>query len=92
MDYAVPAREEVAKTDDARQLWTATSGIGSSHGPVSRRALLLGMTSVLSEMVDDLVSVHRRDQRGARGSSRLGPYSIARFVADLEVLRKSLGL
>ena len=42
-------------------------------------------------MVDDLVTVHRWDQRGCGRSTGSGPYTVARFVADLEALRGHFG-
>ena len=43
-------------------------------------------------MVEDLAEVICWDQRGGGRSDRSGPYSIARFVADLERLRHAHGL
>lgn len=78
-------------TEDGELLWTATGGEGpplvlchggpglwDDQGPVAR-------------MVEDLVTVHRYDQRGCGRSSASGPYTVARFVADLEALREHFG-
>ncbi|MGH3145674.1 MAG: alpha/beta fold hydrolase [Rubrobacter sp.] len=42
-------------------------------------------------IVEDLVLVHRWDQRGCGRSTGSGPYEIDRFVADLEALRVHFG-
>jgi proline iminopeptidase len=42
-------------------------------------------------MVEDLATVYRYDQRGCGRSSGSGPYTVARFVADLEELREHFG-
>ena len=78
-------------TEDGERLCTATDGEGpplvlchggpglwDDQGPVAR-------------MVEYLASVHRYDQRGCGHSSGSGPYTVARFVADLEVLREHFG-
>jgi proline iminopeptidase len=84
-------REGVATTDDGCKLWAATSGTGPPlvlcHGGPG----FWDSLGPVAEMVGDLVTVHRWDQRGAGRSSRIGPYSVARFVADLEALRKHWG-
>lgn len=45
----------------------------------------------VAEMVGDLGTVHRWDQRGCGRSSSFGPYSVERFVADMESLREHFG-
>jgi proline iminopeptidase len=42
-------------------------------------------------MVEDLVTAHRWDQRGCGRSTGSGPYTVARFVADLEEIRDHFG-
>jgi proline iminopeptidase len=82
------AAVEFATTEDGCQLWTATSGSGPPlvlcHGGPG----FWDNLGPVAEMVDDLMTVHRWDQRGAGRSNRVGPYSVARFVTDLEVLKK----
>jgi proline iminopeptidase len=87
----VQAREELVKTEDGRQLWTATSGTGPTPVLCHGGPGFWDNLGSVGEMVDDLVTIHRWDQRGAGRSERTGPYSAARFVADLEVLRKHWG-
>ena len=48
-------------------------------------------TGPVAEMVDDLVTVHRYDQRGSGRSPAPPPYDLSDFVADLEVLRRHWG-
>lgn len=45
----------------------------------------------VAAMLDDIAIVHRWDQRGAGRSDRTPPYSIQRFVDDLEALRTHFG-
>ena len=45
----------------------------------------------VAAMVDDLVTVHRYDQRGSGRSPAPPPYDLGDFVADLEVLRRHWG-
>jgi|SaaInl4_135m_RNA_FD_contig_61_732778_length_2847_multi_6_in_0_out_0_2 proline iminopeptidase len=41
----------------------------------------------VADMIDDLGSVRRYDQRGSGRSERRGPYDVSTFVDDLEALR-----
>jgi proline iminopeptidase len=75
--------------DEAR-LWTSTSGEGAlgavfCHGGPGLSDNLLPV----AKMVDDLVVVHRYDQRGGGRSTTEGPYSVDRFTDDLESLRRT---
>jgi proline iminopeptidase len=87
----VRAREEVVTTDDGCRLWTATSGSGTPLVVCHGGPGFWDNLAPVAEMVDDLVTIHRWDQRGAGRSSRTGPYSVARFIADLEALRMHWG-
>lgn len=82
---------EWVETDDGVRLWTATSGTGPPlvlcHGGPG----LWDYLGPVAEAVDDLVTVHRWDQRGCGRSSGSSPYTVERFVADLEVLRTNFG-
>ncbi|WP_329162061.1 alpha/beta fold hydrolase [Streptomyces sp. NBC_01717] len=42
----------------------------------------------LADLLTDRTTVHRWDQRGCGRSQRRGPYSVARSVADLDVVRR----
>jgi proline iminopeptidase len=84
--------EERVPVDDGVVLWTATGGSGSvpvvlCHGGA-------GMWDYLRPVAESLSAValvHRWEQRGCGRSDRAGPYSIARYVADLEFLRRHFG-
>lgn len=82
---------EWVETDDGTSLWTATSGEGPPlvlcHGGPGMWDYL----EPVAGLVDDLVTVHRWDQRGGGRSTGSGPYIVDRFVADLEVLRVHFG-
>lgn len=78
---------------DGAQLWSA-----STQRPGSEAMVFLhggpGMWDYLApvaDMVADLVSVHRYDQRGCGRSSPSTDYSLARYLADLEELREHWG-
>jgi proline iminopeptidase len=43
-------------------------------------------------MLHDLLGIVRWDQRGAGRSDPVGPYSVARCIADMECIRESLGI
>ena len=75
-------------SDDGCRLWTEDAG----HGP----ALVLchggpGLWDYLDDVAGLLNGVGRTirwDQRGCGRSQRLGPYTVARFVADLDEVRR----
>jgi proline iminopeptidase len=81
----------VTVTDDGAELLYVTQGGG-------RTALVLchggpGMWDYLepvADMLNDIATVVRFDQRACGRSSGCGPYTVARFVADLESLRVHL--
>lgn len=79
------------QTDDGEYLWTATSGQGPPlvlcHGGPG----LWDDQEPVAAMIDDLATVHRYDQRGCGRSSGPDPYTVARFVVDLEVIREHFG-
>jgi proline iminopeptidase len=80
------------RTDDGALLWTASDG---RHGiPVVLCHGGPGLWDYLgpaARMLDDVAQVVRWDQRGCGRSARAGPYSMARFVRDLEALRRHFG-
>ena len=82
--------EEYVDIDGAR-LWTARSGKGPPlllcHGGPGHWDYF----DPVAAMIDDLVTVHRYDQRGCGRSSSGGPYSVARYVEDVEALRRHFG-
>ena len=83
--------EEQVTTNDGASLWTATSGIGPPLALCHGGPGLWDDQAPVASMVDDLVTVHRWDQRGGGRSTNSGPYAVSRFVADLEMLRKHFG-
>ncbi|MEO5928602.1 MAG: alpha/beta fold hydrolase, partial [Candidatus Kapaibacterium sp.] len=47
---------------------------------------------IVAGMIDDIATVYRYDQRGCGRSERQPPYHVATHVADLEELRRGLGV
>lgn len=79
-------REEFIDISAAR-LWTTTRGSGPPMvllhgGPGSYDQL-----EPVAEMVDDIVQVHRFEQRACARSSGSPPFTVARWIMDLEELR-----
>ena len=85
------AIEEYVEADDGARLWSVTSGSGPPLVLCHSRPGLWDDQEPVAEMVGDLVTVHRWDQRGCRRSGGSGPYTVARFVADLEEIREHFG-
>jgi proline iminopeptidase len=80
--------EERMRVDDGVRLWTAASGRGQPplvlcHGGAG----LWDYLKPVAEGLGEVARVHRWEQRGCGRSDRTGPYSVARYVADLEFLR-----
>ncbi len=79
-------REEYVTVDGAR-LWTATTGSGVPlllcHGGPGACDNL----APVAAMVDDLVMVHRYDQRSCGRSDRSASNRLASYIADIEALR-----
>ncbi|TCO30133.1 proline iminopeptidase [Kribbella steppae] len=75
-------------TDDGYQLWTEVTGDGPPvvlvHGGP-------GWWDVFQDLALPGFRLHRWDQRGCGRSDRRGPYTLERFVADLETVRQSTG-
>ena len=72
-------------------LWTATQGAGPPvvlcHGGPG----IYDYLEPVADMIADLVTAHRYDQRGCGRSEDRGPYNVATFVADLDALREHWG-
>jgi proline iminopeptidase len=84
--------EERVPVDDGVVLWTATGGAGSvpvvlCHGGAG----LWDYLQPVAESLSSVAHVHRWEQRGCGRSGRVGPYSITRYLADLEFLRRHFG-
>jgi proline iminopeptidase len=73
------------------ELWTATTGSGPALVLAHGGPGMWDYMGPVAEMVDDLVTVHRYDQRGSGRSLALPPYDLADFIADLEALREHWG-
>ena len=90
-EQGAPVERRVG-ADDGVELWTRTAGEGGPvvvccHGGP-------GMADYLEPVAASLAghaSVVRWDQRGAGRSGDAGPYSVERFVADLDAVRASTG-
>src|SRR5437764_6899841 len=74
------------RADDNCRLWTAETGRGEPlimcHGGPG----LWDMSGSLAARLAERRTVIRWDQRGGGRSERRGPYSVARYVADLDVV------
>jgi proline iminopeptidase len=86
------ADERIVVADDGVRLWSSAAGAGVPvvfcHGGPG----LWDTSEPVVAMVDDLAFVVRWDQRGAGRSDPVGPYSVARCVADLDQVRAAWGL
>ena len=80
-------REEYVQSGGAR-FWTGTQGRGEAlvllHGGPGGSDQL----QTVADMVDDLVQVHRYEQRGCGRSVGGPPYTVERWLNDLEQLRR----
>ena len=87
-----PPSEQLVRADDGVRLWTWRAG----HGPPV--VLCHGGPGLWDElepvaaMLTDIATVIRWDQRGAGRSDPVGPYAVARFVADPEAIRRHVGV
>lgn len=83
-------KEKVVRVGST-SLWTVTQGTGPPlvlcHGGPG----LWDDLRPVANSVDDLVTVHRYDQRGGGRSSKTPPYTVSKFVEDLESLREHWG-
>lgn len=82
---------EKVVTGDGVSLWTASGGEGPPMVLCHGGPGLWDDLEPVAARIEDLVTVHRWDQRGCGRSGGDGPYTIARFVADLESLRERFG-
>ncbi|MEV4201918.1 alpha/beta fold hydrolase [Micromonospora globbae] len=78
------------RSDDNCHLWAEQSGSGPPlvlcHGGPG----LWDYLDPVARLLDDRARTIRWDQRGCGRSQRRGPYSVARFVADLDAVRDQL--
>jgi proline iminopeptidase len=83
-------------TDDGARLWSTGPADPTAGVPVVLSHGGPGLWDeggdLVAAMVDDLASVVRWDQRGGgRSTGTREPFSIARFVADLDAVREAWG-
>ena len=78
-------------TDDGCALWSRVSGTGPPVVLVHGGPGWWDVFDDLALMLADDFTVCQWDQRGAGRSDRRGPYTLARFVADLETIRHHTG-
>jgi proline iminopeptidase len=76
---------------DGVRLRTTTSGDGQPLLPCHGGPGQWDYFEPVADLVDDLVTVHRYDQRGCGRSSPGGPYTVSRYVEDIEALRRPFG-
>ncbi len=80
-------------TDDGVRMWTESQGSGPSLALCHGGPGLWDYLQPLASLMDDVVRVHRFDQRGCgRSDGSEGPFTIHRYVADLEDIRRAMGL
>lgn len=78
-------------TEDGRELWTAVSGRGPAVVLVHGGPGLWDMFGELAAALADRCTVWRWDQRGCGRSAPGGPYTVERFVADLDAVVTAAG-
>lgn len=78
------------RSDDGCRLWVEQSGAGPPlvlcHGGPG----LWDQLDPVARLLDDRARTIRWDQRGCGRSQRIGPYNVARFVADLDAVREQV--
>ncbi|HET9170340.1 MAG TPA: alpha/beta hydrolase [Actinospica sp.] len=86
---------EFVTADDGCRLWTVRSGgrAPARHGFVLCHGgpAFWDTLAPIARMVEDLGPVVRWDQRGGGRSQWQGPYTLARFLADLDQIREHHG-
>src|SRR3954469_22619997 len=85
-ERGAPAMTDVI-TDDGHRLWAQRQGAGPplvfAHGGP-------GLWDMFGDLLADRFTTVRWDQRGCGRSQPGGPYTIDRFVADLDAVREQL--
>jgi proline iminopeptidase len=72
-------------------LWSATRGQGDPVLLVHGGPGICDYLAPLADMLDDMVTVHRYEQRGCGRSPEVEPIDIETLVADIEALRVGWG-
>lgn len=80
-----------AETDDGIRLWMASSGEGPNVALAHGGPGLWDYLEPLAQLLQPHARIHRWDQRGGGHSSEAGPYTVERFVADMEAVREAAG-
>jgi len=83
--------EERVVIFDTVALWTSTQGEGFPLMLCNGGPGFCDYLAPVAAMVDDLVQVHRWEQRGCGRSAAVPPYDHATCLADLEMLREYFG-
>src|SRR5260370_14501049 len=73
---------------DTIKLWTITQGKGLPMMLCNGGSGLGDYLAPVAAMIDDLVQVHRWEQRGCGRSAAVPPYDHATCLTDLETLRE----
>lgn len=81
----------ILRADDGVALWYQGVGQGPPAAFCHGGPGIADYLEPVQQMVADSVTVYRWDQRGSGRSDTSGPFTIARFGADLEALRTHLG-
>jgi proline iminopeptidase len=76
---------------EAVQIWTMTQGKGQPLMLCNGGPGFCDYLAPVATMIDDLVQVHRWEQRGCGRSAAIPPYDHATCLADLERLREHFG-
>jgi proline iminopeptidase len=88
----MPRTEGTAAMDDGARLWVASGGIGANLSLAHGGPGLWDYLEPLASLLEQFATVHRWDQRGSGRSAPIGPYTVDRFVADMDAVREHLGV
>ncbi len=78
--------------DDGARLWVASGGIGPELSLAHGGPGMWDYLGPLASLLEPFATVHRWDQRGSGRSDVTGPYTVDRFLADMDAVRESLGV
>jgi proline iminopeptidase len=77
---------------DGVSLWTTSGGQGQHIALAHGGPGLWDYLAPLAEELETIATVHRWDQRGGGRSDRVGPFTVASFMNDMDDVRKSAGV
>lgn len=86
------ASDEYIATDDGVHLWAVRGGSGPDLALAHGGPGLWDCLQPLAELLHPHFRVHRWDQRGAGRSDPDGPFTVERFVKDMDQVRQGTGL